>query len=213
MFNRSIFAVDMNMEKEHIILEKVRKLFMRYGIKSVTMDDVARALGISKKTLYQHVDNKSDLIQKMLFKHIEEEKNALQNIRSEAKNALEEMILIAKHVLQMFRELNPSVIYDLQKYYPESWDNLNQLHRTYLFEFIAQNIIAGKKEGLYKEGLNAAILARLYAGQMNIIIDQYFFPSKEFGIEEIYKEYINYHIRGIASREGLIMLDNYNTKD
>ncbi len=203
----------MNMDKGHIILEKVQELFMRYGIKSVTMDDVSRALGISKKTLYQYVDNKSDLIQKMMRRHIEQEKQDICAIREQAKNAVEEMILVARHVLSMLKEMNPSVIYDLQKYYRESWDTLQELHRIYIFEFIAENIKNGIKEGLYRDDINADVLGRLYAGQMDIILDEKLFPPKSFGTQAIYSEFIAYHIRGIASPTGLDMFNNYNIKD
>ena len=115
------------MELREKILLKVTELFMRYGVKSISMDDISSQLGISKKTLYQFVDNKKDLIQKVFERHIEEEMAAMKIIVNESENAVEEIVRIAQYVTQLLREMSPKTLYDLQKYYRSIWD-LSLIH-------------------------------------------------------------------------------------
>ena len=128
------------METVNKIVEKSMELFMQYGLRSISMDDVARTLGISKKTLYQYVDNKADLIQKGMIKHIEEEKMILTEIHHSAENAIDEMIKTSQYVSQTLQKVNPSVIHDLQKYYQSSWELMESLHFQHTYFLIKNNI-------------------------------------------------------------------------
>lgn len=185
------------------ILEKIEDLFLNYGIKSISMDEISRHLGISKKTLYQYVENKADLIQKVMSGHIEKEVKLLEDIRKKAPNAISQMIEIAWHIKQQLRKLNPSTVFDLQKYYPESWAILNHYHKENVFQIIKENMIWGMEEGLYRSDLNVEIIARLYISTADTIIDPSVFPNPEFNLADLHKEYMNHHLRGIISREGV----------
>ena len=113
---------------------------MRYGIKSVSMDDIAKQLGISKKTLYQYVDNKSDLITKVMEFHIETEQKAIAEIHDVAKDPIHEMLLIARFVSRLLREMNPATVYDLQKYYADSWQIMQKLQNEHIYGIIKENL-------------------------------------------------------------------------
>ncbi|MEO1713366.1 MAG: helix-turn-helix domain-containing protein, partial [Bacteroidota bacterium] len=110
------------MTLERDILSRSKRLFLRYGIRSVTMDDISKEMGISKKTLYQYVDNKADLIRRILYQTLQEEKAAQEKISQAAQDAIQEMIGIVKHVTKMLSMVPPSTLYDMQKYYRESWE-------------------------------------------------------------------------------------------
>ena len=110
------------------ILEKAEDLFLRYGLKSVTMEDIARKLGVSKKTIYQYVDNKTDLISKIMLAHIEEEKAMMEAAKNSSEDAIGEMFAVARYALQQLRQLSPTLMYDLQKYYSNIWLLLQKLH-------------------------------------------------------------------------------------
>lgn len=194
------------MKKEIDIFDKVNLLFMRYGIKSVTMDDVSRHLGISKKTLYQYVDNKSDLINKAMRQHLEQEKEAVAEIQKKSTDPIQEMLEIARFVAAMLRQVNPATVYDLQKYYSKSWELMRSLHEEYVYGVIRENIQKGIESGIYRDNLHPDIIARFYVGKSTMLVDERLFPSREYNREELFLEFINYHIHGIASQKGLDLL-------
>lgn len=197
------------MDQKNNILTKSESLFRKYGIKSVTMDDIARELGISKKTLYQFVDNKSDLIEQIMKNHAAEEKEAFIQIQNDAIDAIDEILKLAKYGIQQLRDLAPTIVYDLQKYYKKSWQIMESLHVDQTFELIKENLERGIKEGFYRNDLNPEIVAKLYVGKTMVIVDESIFPLKDFNKENLFKEYINYHIHGIASAKGLKKLEKH----
>lgn len=183
---------------------------MKYGLKSVSMDDISRTLGISKKTLYQFVENKKDLVQQIFARHIEEEQTAIDEIVADSGDALEALLGIAKYITALLREMSPTTLYDIQKYYGDIWLMIQKLQTTYFAQIIKTNIERGMTEGLYRKDLNADIVAKLYVGKTFIIVDEEVFPLKEYNIENLHWEYIRYHIHGIASTKGLKLLEKYS---
>ncbi len=189
-------------DKEVQILEQVEQLFMKCGVKSLTMDDVARHLTISKKTLYQFVANKNDLVCKSIERHFQRDKEVMQEICSKAENAIEEIFLISKHVGEHLKGIHPSVLFDLQKYYPEAWKLFDQYKQGYVYNCMATNMERGIKEGYFRENLNIPIVARIYVGRIDLLFDQLLFPRSQFEISDVYLELIRYHVRGITSKKG-----------
>lgn len=195
------------------IITKAGDLFMQYGIKSISMDEVARNLGISKKTLYQHVNNKADLIQKVMLTHITEEKNAMCNIHENAKDAIDEMMQISRFVSELLQRVNPSVIYDLRKYYTKGWELMESLHFEHTYTLIKENIKKGMEEGLYRPDLNADIIAKLYIGRMDIVVDKNLFPIGEYTFSQIHNNAMMYHLYGIMSTKGIELFEQYNLSE
>jgi AcrR family transcriptional regulator len=209
VFFEHIFARGNSMDLKQKILTKSYELFMRYGIKSVTMDDIARELGMSKKTLYQYVENKSDLIGQIFQQHIEEEKRIMDKIKKEAIDAIDEILNMAKYVVSQLRELSPTIVYDLQKYYRNTWKQMDALHKRYIYGIIKENLTWGIKQGVYRPGLNPDIIAKLYVGKTSLVVDEDLFPIREYHMGELFQEYINYHIQGIASEKGRQLLEKH----
>lgn len=187
----------------------VESLFMRYGIKSITMDDVSRELGISKKTLYQYVENKKDLIAKVMQQNFANEMVIMAAIHQNSKDAIDELLQMSKHVTQQLREMHPSVVYDMQKYYREVWQEMEVFHEKVIYEKIKENIERGQEEGWYRTDLNADIIAKLYSYKTMCIVDEETFPLRKYNRETLYLEHIFYHIRGIASLKGLKLLEKH----
>ncbi len=201
----------MNEELKQQVLDKSKSLFMRYGIKSVTMDDIAREMGISKKTLYQVVENKSDLIEQIFQCHIEEEKKDIDHICQEAGDAVEEMLRIADYVLRKLREMPPAAVYDLRKYYRGTWKQVEALHQRYIYQLIRDNLERGMAQGVYRGTLNPDIIAKLYVGKASLVTDEETFPLSDYNIAELFQQYIDYHIHGIASPRGLKLLEAHQS--
>ena len=150
------------------ILIKAESLFLRYGIKSVSMDDIARELGISKKTLYQSVENKKDLLMQVIQAHVANELEAMNTIQKEATDAIDEMLRITQYVLPTLRQMSPTVIYDMQKYYQEVWQLIEAYHNEEIFDMIKTNLERGINEDVYRDDFNTDIVAKLYLSLIHI---------------------------------------------
>lgn len=193
--------------KDTEIVEKAWKLFHQYGIKSITMDDVAHELGISKKTLYELFSDKSELVEKVVDKGIENQQMRILNAKKDARNAIEEVFDVFKVYLQLVKERFPSFEYDLKKYYPETAAKLNKIKRKEVIENISSNINRGKNEGLYREDLNAEIISRF-----NFLIVDNLGRQELFTIDEIYSgefstQMFLYHLYGILNLKGIKYLN------
>lgn len=199
----------MSTDQEIRVLTQARDMFMRYGIRSITMDDIARELGISKKTLYQHVDNKADLIDRIVDMHIHNEKACLSTITRDSQDAIDHLLSIARYVLTMLRGMQPTTMFDLKKYYHAAWEKMDQFHLGHVSAIIRRNIENGVREGLYRENLNADIISKLYVGKTMLLNDEEMFPVNDYNREALFVEYINYHLRGILSEKGLKKLKQY----
>lgn len=197
------------MDIEQQIFKKSSDLFLRYGIRSITMDEVARELGMSKKTLYQYVENKADLINKVVLQFMTDEMATIVEIHNNAEDAIHEMILNARHATQHLRKLRPTTVYDLKKYYRKSWELIEQMHYKNMHEVIKANLEKGIAEGVYRANINPLIIARFHVNQTSVIVDEDIFPLKDFNKEELLEEFVHYHIRGIASEKGLQLLEKH----
>ncbi len=201
VYSVSIFAHPME-EKEQSILDQATALFMQYGVKSLTMDDLARQMGISKKTLYQVVSDKAELVANAIQHYIDTDRKELELLHEKSENAVEEMFLIAQRVSEHLRAMHPSILYDLEKYYPKAFRLFEEYKLKIIMACVARNIEDGIAQGLYRANLNIPIVAGLYIGRMDVIFDQRLFPLSEYNITDVYFEAIRYHIRGIASEKG-----------
>lgn len=198
------------MDKARLVAEALG-LFLKYGIKSITMDDVSKELGISKKTLYQIVVDKEDLVNKATKYYTEKDRHTILNIVNSYSNAVEQLVQICNYSCNVLREMNPSVIYDLKKYHPDSWNVYLTYKNSFIYEVIFHNIKNGIEKGFYRADLNIDIICRFYVGQIETIINPDIFPTHQYKFENTCKEFLIYHIHGISTAEGIEQLTNYLT--
>lgn len=185
---------------------------MRYGLKSVTMDDVCRELGISKKTLYQYVSDKNDLIAKVLDQDIQEDEKVICALQTSGLSAIDELLHIQKMVTEKVQHMHSSIIYDLKKYYPESWGRIIKHRNEFIVGCIEQNIIKGQQEGLFRTDIHSALIAKIYASRIEVSIDPSLYSGLKITPAEVYAEAMRYHIRGIATEKGLKYLESTQNK-
>ncbi len=190
------------MDYKEEILKKTFDLIMKYGIKSVSMDDISKSIGISKKTIYQYFESKRALISEVIDDHIQKDEKDIKIIITKSQDAINEIIEIAKHILSFLKGMSPSMIYDTRKYYPRQWEKVERKHFGFLRNIIKSNIERGQEEGLYNEDVNPEIISRLYVTQTLAIADETTFPSNEYNHGELYKTLITYHIRGLMTHKG-----------
>lgn len=194
------------------ILNLAKAKFMRYGIRSVSMDDIARDLGMSKKTLYEHFRTKQGLVETISLEFIEMDKKAITEIHDGSDNALDEIVQVARYVIQTLRKVPEITLYDMKKYYHGCWSHFDRFHKEFIYNIIHANIERGKEEGLYRKDADAEILAHLYVGKSMLITDQDVFPMNEYPKPDLFRQLILYHIHGLASDRGLNRLETYLKK-
>lgn len=167
------------------------------------MDDVARELKISKKTLYLFVKDKNDLVSKALLSHCKSEVGITCEIISKNFNAIDELIEISKYVSSQLKQVHPSIHYDLEKYYPDAWRIFTTHKMEHIYSCVAQNLGKGIKQGLYRTNINIPIIAKIYISRIDAVFDAQIFPQDKFKMIDVYSEMLRYHIRGIASEKGI----------
>ena len=185
------------------IIDKVTDLYLQFGIRSVTMDDVARELGMSKKTLYNYVTNKDDLVRNFVD-HLQNQRSCnVQTILDKNLNAIEELMEVNEHVIGMLKNYNPSTEYDLRKYYPQHYERIRKLRRNNMYKAVIENIQKGKREGLFRENMREDIIARVHVSRIENSFANEMFSIEELTSREFVTEMMEYHIRGIASMKGI----------
>ena len=189
------------------ILLKVRELYLKYGIKNITMDDVARELSISKKTLYQYVNDKDDLVGKFIENEIDLRFEEIYKCFKIGFNAIEELFEISIFMNRMMKDQNPTTEYDLRKYYPHHFQKTVKARREGMYEYILLNLKKGKEEGLYRSDMDEEIIAKLYLSRSENNHFNELFTNEEFASVKLFIEILTYHIRGIATEKGIIVLE------
>jgi DNA-binding XRE family transcriptional regulator len=196
----------MNEELKNILL-KVRELYMKYGIKSITMDDVARELGISKKTLYQFVTDKDDLVGKFIDNEMALRQEEICKCFGKGFNSIEELFEISIFMNKLVRDQNPATEHDLKKYYPQHFQKTIKARREGIYNYILQNLKKGIKEGLYRKDMDIEIIAKLYLSRTENNQLNELFTVEEFTSLKPFIEVLSYHIRGIATEKGILVLE------
>ncbi len=192
--------------KEKHIIEKSLELFQKYGIKSVTMDDISTELGMSKKTLYQYFNDKNDLVTKVITYEFEKKLNVFNGIMNGPGNAIDHLVVANNFILEEHKSHKPSMIFDLQKYFPEAYSQIHNAKRSHLFNAIKENLLQGQDEGIYRSDLDADIIAKLHVFRTESILGNDIFTMEELTSLKFVNEIFNYHLHGIVNEKGLKIL-------
>jgi AcrR family transcriptional regulator len=190
------------------IIEGCDKLFRRYGIKSLSMDDIARELGMSKKTLYLYFSDKNDLVHQTFGQILNSNELQCRLIKQAETNAIEELILISRNISQQMKGINPAVFYDLRKYHPESWQLFENHSHTFIFNQIKENLAKGVREGFYRSDVDENIISQLYISLIQTITNPQLFSNIDYDFGAVYQQLIKYHIHGISTKSGLEFYEN-----
>lgn len=195
------------MEKLNDILLRVAILFRKYGIKSITMDDVSRELGVSKKTVYQFVTDKSDLVNKVVDAELLRSKDCFESVTIAGSNAIAELFEVNRFIIEMMKRNSPSFEYDLKKYFPDVFQKVVLARRKGMYDAVLANLKRGKSEGLYREEMKEEIITKLQISRVENIYTDVMFTIEDFSRESVFKELFIYHIRGIANEKGIKYLE------
>lgn len=191
------------------ILQEATHLFLTYGFKSVTMDDIANKLGMSKKTIYQHFDNKTKLVEAATMSLFEFISEGINHICSLEKNPIEEIYSIKQFVMEHLKNEKSSPQYQLQKYYPLIFKNLKEKQFCVMQDCVIDNLNKGVKNDLYRKDINVDFISRIYFNAMMVLKDDDLFPKDKFSMPMLMSNYLEYHLRGICTPVGLKILNNH----
>ena len=191
------------------IIEKATGLFLKLGFKSVTMDDIANELAISKKTIYTHYKNKTSLVKEVCLNISEVITYGIDCICAQNQNPIEELYEIKKFVMLQLNNEKASPQYQLQKYYPEISETLKEKNFDKMIGCTRQNLQRGIAQGLYRNNIDIDFISRLYFLSVYGLKDVSIFPESSFNKNELMEKYLEYHIRGIVTKEGLLTLNKF----
>jgi AcrR family transcriptional regulator len=193
------------------ILNEAEALFCQYGVKSITMDDIARHLGISKKTIYLHFEDKNELV-KLQMKNMMDQNQCVMNINCQSSdNCIHEVFLAVTHIRVLLSKMNPALFYDLQKYHPSAWQEFKNFRDKYLVECIKENLRRGIADGYYRKEINVDILSRMRVQQIDAIFNPKAFPADKFNLVEVIEVITEHFLYGITTPKGQELINKYKS--
>ena len=197
------------MEVKDRIRQKAEELFRRLGIRSVTMDEIAGQLGISKKTIYLYYADKDEIVDAVITQIIAQNQESCDHDRSIATNAIHEVFLMMEMVKEMFENMNPSILYDLERNHPGSFQKFIQHKYRYVYQAVKDNLEKGIREELYRKELNIEIIAKLRLETMMISFNQEVFPKAKYNLLKVEQQVLEHYLYGIASLKGYKLILKY----
>ena len=189
--------------KERIYFEECWQALSQVWIRSVTMDDIARELGISKKTLYDFFRDKEELVDQSINYHM---KNPIVDFNCYGDiNAIDKFFLYREHGFKMLKLYNNKIDFDLKRLYPKINKKLQEGKKKKIYDQNLEILEQGIKEGLFRDGLNIDIISRLLVGRILLIlnVDNGIFRDEEIRSEKIFDALMDYHLHAICTEKGL----------
>ena len=197
------------MEIKERIKQKADELFRNYGIKSVTMDEIATRLGVSKKTIYHSFADKDQLVDEVVGDLLTYNQSCCNKDRAKALNAIHEVFLAMEMMQQMLENMNSAILYDIERNHPATFQKFLQHKNKFLMQVIKENIERGKKEELYREDVNTEVIARIRIETMFIPFNPEIFPKNKFNLLELEQQLIEHFLFGVATIKGHKLILKY----
>ncbi len=198
------------------IKEKILKgsegLFMKYGVRSISMDDLARHLSVSKKTLYQYFADKDELVTMMAKNFLEEDKRQYQNITAISKNAIDELSRISVLMKQTLEEMNPSLLFDLQKFHPKAWTLWQDFKEKFIQQSMVRNLKQGIEEGYFRSEINPGIIAVARLVMIESSFNDQVFPKERFNFLEVNWQVFDFFVHGMCTDKGKKLYQKYRSE-
>jgi AcrR family transcriptional regulator len=197
------------MSTKERILEKAHELFNRYGLRSVSMDDIAAQAGMSKKTLYIYFTDKEELVGAVFNIIMEDNKAHCTQSRKVAENALDEVFRAFDFVQEMFANMNPAILYDMEKYHPPTFKKFKDFQNGFLYGMIKTNLERGVKEELYREEIDIDIITRYRIHSIMLPFNPDVFPTNRTQLVHIEQQLLEVYLYGLTTARGEKLIDKY----
>lgn len=196
-------------ETANSILQEANTLFMKYGIKSVTMDDISRSLGISKKTVYQYFHDKNEIVNRVATAYLENERRNFEEIQINAENAIDKLYRHSRFLRKSFEKMNPVVLFDLKKYYKDAWQLFLAYKKNIFSKSMIETLREGIEQGYFRKSINPEILITLRMEILELAADGSIFPHDQYDFKEVQLQIFDHFIHGILTEKGHRLLNNY----
>ncbi|HMH33396.1 MAG TPA: TetR/AcrR family transcriptional regulator [Puia sp.] len=200
------------MDAKERILQKANDLFMRYGIRSITMDEIAAQLGISKKTIYQYFTDKDEMVAGVIDNHIRDNEEKCKLFKSQSENAIQEIFIAVDETEEMLKVMNPLIMYDLEKHHLQSHRKFRDHIYRFMYQMVKENLQRGITEELYRPELNLDIVAKHRLESAFMCFNQDVFPHSRYKISEVCRELAMLYIQSVATQKGKKLIDKYSTE-
>ena len=195
------------------IIHKASELILTLGFKSVTMDDIANEMGISKKTIYVHFSNKTKLVEAVTFHLFDSISCGIDEICDNAPNPIEELYSIKMYVMKHLKNERTSPQYQLKKYYPQIYAQLKFKQFEKMHSSVEDSLQQGVDTGVFRNTIDVDFISRMYFTGMTGIKDNMFFPPEHYQMEYLMESYLEYHLRAIVTEKGFKILNQFITKN
>ena len=191
------------------ILDRVRDLFFKYGVRSISMNDICKEVGISRNKIYSIFATKNELVEKLLELERENFEIIFDTDRFDGEvNAIDILLMVSKEVGNKFTDISPSMTFDLKKFYPEIYHKHIDERIEFIFDKIKINLEKGIKQGVYRDDLSVELVSRLYIRRLMDLHDPEIFPVDKFSFQTIFDVMFDNFIRGIANEKGIEYYEN-----
>lgn len=200
------------MEVKERILSKAADLFMRYGIRSITMDEIAAQLGISKKTIYQFFTDKDDMVSAVIDVEIKKNETDCISYQQKSENAVHHIFVALESLEEMLKYMNPLMLYDLEKHHPRAFKNLKEYKYEFLYKITMENLQTGIKEELYRNDIQLDIVTKCRIESAFLVFNLDLFPHSKYNVTEVNYELAMLFLHGVVSEKGKKLIDKYNTE-
>ena len=176
---------------------------MRYGIKSITMDEVARHCNMSKKTIYQYFTDKDGLVKAIMERHMAEDACKVDRLLSQGMSALEEVLKISEFMKKDIQEIHPSVLFDLKKYHSSAYEVFEKHRDGHFIQVVSKNLEKGIEEGVYRPQIDVKLFARLRVLEVEAMFGPNLFLEPEWDLFKVQLFFIDHFVRGLVTPKGL----------
>ena len=191
------------------IREKAKELFLRYGIRSVSMDDIANQLGMSKKTIYQYFTDKNELVDAVVDEEVNDMQSDCLRCSETARDPIEEIFLTVDQIIEQLGNMNPMVLYDLEKFHVRAYQRFMEHRNRFLLQIIKKNLEWGIREDLYRSDLDVDVLSKFRLESMMIPFNIDLYPPSKYKLADVTKIIIEHYVFGVASLKGHKLILKY----
>jgi AcrR family transcriptional regulator len=197
------------MEAQERIVGKAHELFMRYGIRSVSMDEVANQLGISKKTIYQFYTDKDALVEDVIDIELSKSEQGCTMHKKHSENPIHEIFMAVDMLLEMLSQMNPTLIFDLERYHPKAFRKYSEYKNKFLLSIIKENLDTGKADGLYRDEINTDIMARFRLASIFLVFNPEWLPMGKHALPAVITEITDNFLYGLTTPKGQKLIQKY----
>ena len=194
------------------ILSSSVELFRMYGFKTITMDDIARRAGISKKTLYQHFANKNEVVHDSLIWYKGHMTESCEALMKDAENAVDSMVKALAYLDETYKRINPMAMFELQRFFPETYTKFRELLLEKDAAMIRENILAGVKDGLYRAEVNADLMARYRLETSLLMFQPNLMLNERNELMNVSLEIGEHFMYGLMTTAGVKLYEKYKAK-